>query len=76
MAISLAQAQAQLDAWLNASLAVASGKSYTLANGVSVTRENAKYIQAQITYWNRMVSQISQASTGRGRVIHAIPLDI
>ncbi|MEN6568051.1 MAG: DUF6148 family protein [Veillonellales bacterium] len=67
-AVSLIQAQAQLDAWMQASLEVASGKSYMLGNGLQVTRENAKYIQQQISYWTRIVERLIPLSEGGRRV--------
>jgi len=64
--ITLAQAQAQLDAWLAASTAVASGQSYSIA-GRSLSRVDAGEIREQITYWNGQVSMLSARASGRRR---------
>lgn len=64
--ITLAQAQAQLDAWMAASIAVASGQSYQIA-GRQMTRVNAEHIDRMLEYWQAKVSQLSVQATGRGR---------
>lgn len=66
--ISLVQAQAQLNAWLAASLAVAGGKSYKLGNGLMVAREDIGEIQKQIAYWTRVVQRLSPRSQGGRRM--------
>ena len=45
-----ATAQAHLDAWLAASLAVANGQSYTIGNR-SLTRADADTIRTQIQFY-------------------------
>ena len=64
--ITLAQAQAQLDAYLAAETAVLQGQSYQIA-GRSLTRADLDSIQAGITLWNDRVSQLAVKSAGRGR---------
>ncbi len=64
--ITLVQAQAQLDAWLAASSAVAGGQSYSIA-GRSLSRVDAAEIRQQITYWNGMVSRLTASASGRRR---------
>lgn len=59
MALTLTQAQAALDAWIAANLAVAKGQSYTM-NGRSLTLANAKEIREQIQYWERRVAAFEQ----------------
>lgn len=71
-AITLAQAQAHLDAWLAASLAVASAQSYEIA-GRRLTRADADKIQAQIVYWTAQVSLLTSASNGRSRCRTVVP---
>lgn len=67
--INLEQAQAQLDAWLQASLAVANGQAYEIA-GRKLTRVNAEYIDRMIDYWNNKVQSLSQSGRGgRARTI-------
>jgi hypothetical protein len=61
--ITLAQAQAQLDAWLAASLAVAGNQSYTIGMR-TLTRANAKEIQGLISYWRQQVAALSRGPGG------------
>lgn len=61
--ITLAQAQAHLDAWLAADLAVAKNQSYSIG-GRSLTRANAKEIGANIDRWQRMVNQLTAGQRG------------
>jgi hypothetical protein len=62
-AITLLQAQAQLDAWLAASLAVAQAQSYEIA-GRKLTRADAQQINQQIKYWSSQVATLQAAATG------------
>lgn len=64
--ITLAQAQAQLNAWLAASAAVATSQSYEIA-GRKLTRANAAEIRQSIDYWNSQVSVLTSRANGRGR---------
>ena len=64
--ITLAQAQAQLDAWLAASLATATGQAYEIA-GRRLTRANAAEITANIDTWNARVITLSLRASGRSR---------
>lgn len=64
--ITLAQAEAQLTAWLAASSAVASAQSYEIA-GRKLTRADAAEIRQQIDYWDSKVKTLSARTTGRGR---------
>ena len=57
--ITLAQAETQLAAWLEADTKVASGQAYSIG-GRSLTRANAKEIRENITYWNGMVQSLSR----------------
>lgn len=61
--ITLAQAQAQLDAWLAASLAVAENQSYQIGPR-SFTKADAGEIRRQIDYWETRVNQLSTGSRG------------
>lgn len=69
--ILLDQAQAQLDAWLAASLAVARKQSYSIA-GRSLTLADASDIQSQIEFWESRVAKLSAAATGRGRIRYGV----
>ena len=74
---TLTQAQAQLDAWLAASLAVAQSQSYEIDSGNGrrkLTRANAAEITAQITFWRREVESLTPASAGgRRRTRYVVP---
>lgn len=64
--ITLAQAEAQLAAWIEADTKVASGQSYEIA-GRRLTRADAGEITNKIEYWNGKVQTLSQAASGRSR---------
>jgi hypothetical protein len=70
--ITLAQAQAQLDAYLAAEAAVLKGQSYEIA-GRRLARADLEFIQAGIDQWNRRVITLSNASAGRGRARTIVP---
>ncbi len=57
--ITLAQAEAQLAVWLDASLKVATGQAYEIA-GRKLTRADAAVIQKQITFWDRQVKRLTR----------------
>lgn len=74
--VTLTQAQAHLDAWLQADLAVAGGQSYSI-NGRSLTRADAKEIKANIEYWESRVARLESQNDGGARGITvrgAVPL--
>jgi hypothetical protein len=56
--ITLAQAQAQLETWLAASTAVASGKTFRTENE-TLTREDSAQILKMVEFWNGMVKSLS-----------------
>lgn len=64
--ITLAQAEAQLAAWIDADTKVASGQSYEIA-GRRLTRADAADITAKIEYWNSKVISLTQSVQGRSR---------
>lgn len=63
--ITLAQAQAQLDAWLAASTAVAGGQRYTIGSR-TLERADVQFITQQIDYWERKVQQLTNNPNGAG----------
>jgi hypothetical protein len=65
--ITLAQAEAQLAAWLAADEAVSRGQSYTVG-GRAVTRADAATITEKIKFWDAKVKELSQVSDVRRRV--------
>jgi len=64
--ITVEQAQAQLDAWLAASLAVTRNQSYRIADR-QLTRADAGEIQRNIEYWNGKVQELSARQARRSR---------
>lgn len=64
--ITLAQAQAQLDAWLAADMAVSRKQSYRIADR-QLSYADAAEIRSNIDYWNAKVVTLSARATGRGR---------
>lgn len=65
-AITLTQAQAQLDGWLAASTAVQTNQSYEI-NGRKLVRTDAAEIRRQIDYWNTWVQRLTISQSGRSR---------
>lgn len=63
MAVSLSTAQAHLDAWLAADLAVATGQSYQI-DGRMLTRAHASEIRENITRWTRAVEALTAEQAG------------
>ena len=61
--ITLAQAETQLAAWLECSVKVATGQTYTIG-GRTLTRANAQYILEQIDYWDQKVKAVSTNASG------------
>jgi len=64
--LTLTEAQAQLDAWEAASLAVASNQSYTIKDR-SLTRADASDILAMINYWSGMVARLTRNAAGENK---------
>ena len=64
--ITLAQATAQLAAYLAADTAVLSGQKYEIS-GRMTQRADLQTIQAGITTWNERVATLTRQSTGRSR---------
>lgn len=64
--ITLAQAQAQLDAYLAAETAVLSGQQYEIA-GRMMRRADLAAVQAGVALWNQRVQQLGIRSAGRSR---------
>jgi hypothetical protein len=65
-AITVEQAQAQLNAYLAAETAALAGQSYEIA-GRRLTRANLKDIREGIEYWSRRVGELTTRSAGRSR---------
>lgn len=58
-----AQAQAHLDAWLAADLAVAQGQSYTIGTR-TLNRAHALEIRNNVMHWQRQVQMLSRGQGG------------
>ncbi len=56
--ITLAQAEAKLQTWLDAEDAVATGQEYSVA-GRRLSRANLSEIRATIDYWEKKVQRLS-----------------
>lgn len=61
MSITLAEAQAQLAAWQEASLALAKGSSYTL-DGRSLTLADAAQVLRMLDHWRRVEADLRRAA--------------
>lgn len=61
--ITLAQAEAQLTLWLNASTAVATGQEYTVGDR-NLKRADLAEINNSIEMWQRQVTRLSGGRTG------------
>lgn len=72
MAITLAQAQAQLDTWLAASTTVASGQEYEIG-GRRLKRADAKEIRESVIFWERHVQRLSGGGSGGARIRGGTP---
>ena len=64
--ITLATAQATLDAYLAAEIKVLSGQSYEIA-GRKMTRADLAEIRAGVEAWNTRVIGLSARASGQGR---------
>ena len=71
--ITLAAAQAQLDAYLAAETAILSRQEYVI-NGRRLRFADMAAVQAGITLWDRRVKDLSSRAAGRGRSIILRPM--
>lgn len=79
-AILLEQAKQQLQAWLDANIAVSQGQAYSMgtSNGNrSLTRANSSEILKQIDYWENKIRELESQAKGksRNRIYHGVPRD-
>lgn len=70
--ITLAQAEAQLQLYLNAMAAIAAGQSYSIGSR-SLTRANLTEVRETVDYWNGQVKTLSASASGRGRTRYVVP---
>jgi hypothetical protein len=71
--ITLAQAQAKLDAYLAAEEKILLGQKVEI-DGQALTRANLESVQAGVTLWNERVRALDAKSTGRGRMRTIAPI--
>lgn len=75
---TLEVAQAHLNSWLAAELALSTGQSYTIGTR-SLTRANLADVMAQIKYWQKQVDECLRHGAGlrpRSRVRRYVPTDL
>lgn len=63
--IDLAEARRQIDAWLEASAALASGGAHAMGDR-SLTRADAGEVQRMLDYWTRTERELLRAARGAG----------
>lgn len=64
---SVAQCQAQLQKWYDASAALAEGKSVTMptaSGGMSVTRVSAEEVEKMIVLWENRLAMAQRGASG------------
>lgn len=61
--IDLARAKAMLNLWLEAEVAVAQGRSYTIGSR-SLTRNSIKEIRDAQAYWSQKVQELESGQSG------------
>lgn len=61
--ITLAQAEAQLTLWLNASTAIASGQEYSIGDR-QLKRADLAEVNNSINMWQRQVNRLSGGRSG------------
>lgn len=73
--ITIEAAKENLQIWLDAQKAVATGQSYKIGTR-SLTRASLSEINEMIRYWHNVIDQL-EAGVGRGmRVMRAVPRDL
>jgi len=70
--ITLAQAEARLQSYLDAEAKVLAGQKVEI-DGQALTRANLEQIQRGIDTWNARVITLSQAASGRRRAVTVAP---
>ncbi|KGE20648.1 DUF6148 family protein [Paenibacillus wynnii] len=71
-------AQAHLESWLAAELALSTGQSYTIGTR-SLTRVDITDVMDQIKYWQKQVNECVREASGlskRSRVRRYVPTDL
>ena len=71
--INLVTAQAQLDAYVAAELAILEGQEYVKGDR-RLKRADLAEVRAGITLWDRRVKELTASAAGRGRSITLRPM--
>lgn len=70
--LTLAQAEAQLAAYLAAETKILTGQKVEI-DGQALTRANLEMVQKGVTLWDARVKNLSAASSGTGRAVNVAP---
>ncbi len=65
--ITLAQAEAQLATWLEASTKIAAGQSYSIGNR-TLTRADVRHLNDQVAFWDARVKSLSRGGVSIGGI--------
>lgn len=63
--LNLGTVRANLEAWIAADLALASGQSFSM-NGRTLTRSDAGQVKERINYWSRLEARLEQDAANPG----------
>lgn len=72
--ITIEEARAKLQMWLEAEAAVATGQSYKIGTR-SLTRASLSDIRQQISFWRNEVAKLESGRGSGMRVFRAVPRD-
>lgn len=75
MSWTLEEAQAQLNMWIDAESAVATGQSYKIGTR-SLTRASLREITGRIRFWRAEVERLKSGRRSGARVMRAVPRDL
>lgn len=74
--ITLEQAEAKLQTWMEAEEKIASGQDYSIGDR-RLTRADLYTVRGEIEYWNNKVKELEAAEqSGRNRMYRFVPRDI
>lgn len=72
---TLPEAKGYLQVWVNASLAVATGQSYTIGRR-ALTRANLSEIKKMIDFWRSEIARLESGRPAGMKILRPIPRDI
>lgn len=72
---TLDEAKAQLQTWIEAESAVATGQSYKMGSR-SLTRASLSDIVGRIKFWRAEVERLEKGRSAGARVMRAVPRDL